>query len=394
VVTAVRILQVHNRYREPGGEDVVVSAEAELLRRAGHEVVQWQPQNPQGTLAAAAALARAPWNSRAAGFLEQIAARLRPHIAHVHNTWFAMSPSILPALRRAGVPVVMTLHNYRLLCANSRLFRDGRPCEDCVGSHPWHGVRHRCYRDSALQSLPAAGTIALHGLLGTWRREVSLFLALNDFSRARFVSGGLPPERIHVKPNFVVDPGPRTVPNAGSPTVLYVGRIVSEKGPGVLLEAWRRAATDSLELLFVGDGSMRPALQRLDVPGVRFAGHLPGDEVRRRMLDARALVLPTLSYEGQPMAALEALAAGVPVLASDIGGMPELLRPLGPGWLVPPGVEEAWAVALGRLTDARLVERGGRQARAIYEQSFNEASALGALEAAYASVLESASQRH
>jgi glycosyltransferase involved in cell wall biosynthesis len=389
----MRILQVHNRYREPGGEDVVVNAEAELLRRAGHEVVQCQAQNPEQTLAAAAALARSPWNSRAARSLERVATRLRPHLAHVHNTWFTMSPSVIPALRRAGVPVVMTLHNYRLLCANSRLFRDGRPCEDCVGTHPWHGVRHRCYRDSALQSLPAAGTIALNGLLGTWRRDVSLFLALNDFSRSRFVSGGLPPERIRVKPNFVADPGPRTGPNAGSATVLYVGRIVSEKGLAVLLGAWRRAATGPLELVIAGDGSMRPALQRLDVPGVRFEGHLSGDEVRRRMLGARALVMPTLSYEGQPMAALEALAAGVPVLASDIGGMPELLRPLGPSWRVPPGVEDAWAAALGRLTDAGLVEQGGRQARAIYERSFTEASALGALEAAYASVLAPASQR-
>jgi glycosyltransferase involved in cell wall biosynthesis len=388
----VRILQVHTRYREPGGEDVVVKAEAELLRAAGHEVVQWQAQNPQGTSGAVAALALSPWNFRAAHSLGRVATRLRPHVAHVHNTWFAMSPSVLLALRRAGVPVVMTLHNYRLLCANGALFRDGRPCEDCIGTHPWHGLRHRCYRDSALQSLPAAGTIAFHSLLGTWRREVSLFLALNEFSRARFVSGGLPPERIHVKPNFVTDPGPRTVPNSASPTVLYVGRLVAEKGLGVLLEAWRRAAVGSLELVIVGDGSMRPALQRLAVPGVRFAGRLPAEEVRRRMLAARALVLPSLSYEGQPMVALEAVAASVPVLASDIGGMPELLRPLGSCWLVPPGVEEAWAAALRRLTDARLVEQGGRQARATYEQSLTEASALDALEAAYELALRSASR--
>jgi glycosyltransferase involved in cell wall biosynthesis len=383
---------MHTRYREPGGEDVVVKAEAELLRAAGHEVVQWQAQNPQGTSGAVAALALSPWNFRAARSLRRVATRLRPQVAHVHNTWFAMSPSVLPALGRAGVPVVMTLHNYRLLCANGVLFRDGRPCEDCIGTHPWHGLRHRCYRDSALQSLPAAGTIAFHGLLGTWRREVSLFLALNEFSRARFVRGGLPPERIHVKPNFVADPGPRTVPNSASPTVLYVGRLVAEKGLGVLLEAWRRAAVGSLELVIVGDGPMRPALQRLAVPGVRFAGRLPAEEVRRRMLAARVLVLPSLSYEVQPMAALEAVAAGVPVLASDIGGMPDLLRPLGSYWLVPPGVEEAWAAALGRLTEARLVEQGGRQARTTYEQSFTEASALDALEAAYELALRSASR--
>ena len=379
----MRILQVHTRYREPGGEDVVVQAEADLLRRAGHEVVQWQSQNPEGTTGAVTALAFAPWNPQASRSAQQLARRVRPDIAHVHNTWFAMSPTVLRALRRADVPVVMTLHNYRLLCVNGRLFREGRPCEECVGTHPWRGVRHRCYRGSGLQSLPAASTIAVHGLLKTWE-DVKLFLVLNDFARTRFVRGGLPAERIRIKPNFVSDPGPRLIANSASCTVLYVGRLEPEKGLAVLIEAWGQANVGPLELLIVGDGPMRLSLERRGVPGVRFMGRQTAEEVRRQMLTARAVVFPSLSYEGQPITALEALAAGAPVLASDLGAMPELLRPLGPQWLTPPGSTHGWAAALRQLTDADLVDQAGRRARAVYERSFSERSAIGALEEAYA----------
>jgi hypothetical protein len=159
----LRVLQVHTHYREEGGEDSVVRAEAELLRSAGHDVVVHQARNPSGALATGASLAMSPWNPLAAREVRRLAERVRPDVAHVHNTWYALSPSVLAALSAAAVPVVMTLHNYRLLCANAQLFRDGRPCEDCVGSHPWHGVRHRCYRGSALASAPAAATIAFNG---------------------------------------------------------------------------------------------------------------------------------------------------------------------------------------------------------------------------------------
>ena len=153
----MRVLQLHTPYRQPGGEDAVVRAEAEVLRRSGHEVVQYQVQNPPGAAGAIGSLVLSPWNPLQARRVQHLAERIRPDVAHVHNTWYAQSPAVLWALRRSGVPTVMTLHNYRLVCANGQLFRDGAPCEDCVGASPWHGVQHGCYRDSIVLSVPAAG---------------------------------------------------------------------------------------------------------------------------------------------------------------------------------------------------------------------------------------------
>jgi glycosyltransferase involved in cell wall biosynthesis len=382
----VRILQLHTQYREPGGEDAVVRAEAELLRGLGHEVVQHQMHNPVGAMGAAGALLTSPWNPFAACSVQRVAEEIRPDVAHVHNTWYAMSPAVFRALRRAGVPSVMTLHNYRLLCANALLFRDGALCEDCVGSHPWHAVRHRCYRGCAVLSVPAAMTIALHHDLGTWTREVDLFLALNEFSRERFVRGGLPAERIRVKPNFVSDPGPRTLPASQSRTVLYVGRVSREKGVDVLINAWRLLGNTSLELAIVGDGPMQAELERRSraAPGIRFEGRLCAEDVRRRMLAARALILPSVWYEGQPVVVLEGLAAGLPILSSAIGGMSELLQPLGKDWLVAPGATVTWAESLRVLTDHQRIEQGSKRARALYEQKFTDTLAASALEEAYA----------
>jgi glycosyltransferase involved in cell wall biosynthesis len=379
----VRILQLHTPYRQPGGEDAVVRAEAELLRRLGHEVIQHQVQNPPGAIGGIGSLVLSPWNPVQARSAQRLAEQIRPDVAHVHNTWYALSPAIVWTMRRTGVPIVMTLHNYRLLCANGQLFRDGAPCEDCVGSSPWHGVRHRCYRHSVLASVPAAGTIALHDRIRTWTQCVDFFLALNEFARERFVRGGLPPDRIQVKPNFVPDPGPRTAPAASSGTVLYVGRLSPEKGLDVLLKAWRHVDDGSLELVIIGDGPLQERLERWPAARLRFEGRLPVEEVRRRMLSARALVLPSVWYEGQPMVALEALAAGLPVLGSDIGGMPELLGPLGRDWLVAPGKAGAWTASLQALGDRERIEAASTRARWLYERSFTAASAARALEDIY-----------
>lgn len=386
----MRILQVHTRYREAGGEDVVTRVEAELLTRAGHQVVRYVVDNPAGPLAAAGSLAVSPWNPAAARALGQVVAQTRPDVAHVHNTWYALSPSVISALGRAGVPVVMTLHNYRLLCINGMLFRDGKPCHDCVGTHPWHGVRHRCYRDSVIASTAAAATIAVSRRLGVWADNVRLFLALNDFARERLIEGGLPAERISVKPNFVADPGPREHRPSRSRTVLYVGRVVDVKGVGVLLDAWRALNPKDLELVIVGDGPLRASLQREAPPRVRFEGRIPAPAVKRWMLRSRALVLPSIWYEGQPMAMLEAFASGLPVLASRLGGNIELLEPLGDGWLVAPDDPLALAEALRGLEDDHRVNEAGRRVRQLFEHRFNEDVGRRLLEATYASALRTA----
>ncbi len=376
----MKVLQVHTKYREQGGEDSVVRAEGELLTAAGHEVVVHLAQNPSSAVRTGAALAMSAWNPLAARELRKVAERVRPDIAHVHNTWYALSPSVLSALAAAAVPVVMTLHNYRLLCANGYLFRDGHVCEDCVGSHPWHGVRHRCYRGSLIASTPAAGTIALHRALGTWSRHVRLFLALNDFARTRFIRGGLPAHKIHVKPNFVSDPGPRPSPPSRSRTILYVGRLEPEKGLDTLLDVWNAWGTSEFELVLVGDGRLGPALRRMAPPGVRLTGSLSREAVLAEMLRSRALVFPSNLYEGQPIVVLEALACGLPILASRLGGNAELLRE---DLLVSAGQPAAWTEGLRRLEDADRVDQAGADARQLYEQRFNEQTARRLLEEAY-----------
>jgi glycosyltransferase involved in cell wall biosynthesis len=285
------------------------------------------------------------------------------------------------------VPVVMTLHNYRLICSNALLFRNGRPCEDCVGSHPWHGLRHRCYRGSSLGSAAAAANIALHQVRGTWLNDVDLFMAPDEFSKARLVAAGIPAEKIIEKPNFVDDPGPRKAPPSESKEVLFVGRIASEKGILQLLSAWRRASPSELELVVVGDG---PLMERARVRAdgnIRLLGRLKRAEARRLMLSARALVVPSLTYDFQPMVLLEALAAGLPVLASDLGDTPRVLSALGQEWLASPGRVEQWSRALSALGGDSRVDWAGERARSTYCARFTSELGLRNLERVYARAL-------
>lgn len=381
----MRILQVHARYRQRGGEDVVVDAETSVLRAAGHEVVSFEAQNPTSVAASVGLLAKAPRNPAAARAIRRRISETRPDVVHVHNTWFALSPSVIEAAADAGVPVVMTLHNYRLLCANGLLFRDGGPCEDCVGTHPWHGVQHACYRGSRMQSVPAAATIALNRRLGTWHRHVAAFVALSPFARGRFLAGGLPAERLVVKPHFVDDPGPRAAPPSLGSEVLAVGRLAAGKGLEHLIDAWADARPQGLSLVLIGDGPERSALERRAGEGVVFLGACSKEIVRARMLAARALAFPSTAYETFGLSVIEALAAGLPVLASDRGGTPALLQD-GAGWLVEPAEPMAWSAALRRLVDASVVDRSGRAARRRWQQHYSPAAGLRGLESLYGAV--------
>lgn len=377
----MRILQIHTRYRQAGGEDAVVAAEAELLRRAGHEVVQWQTANPMASGPAAVALVKSAWNRSAADtFATEIDGSF--DVAHVHNTWYATSPSILPVLTERGIPIVMTLHNYRLTCANALLLRDGSPCELCVGAAPWSAVRYACYRRSRVESLLAARAIAVNRRKNVWADGVDRFLALTEFARATMVRSGLPEDKVVVKPNFVEDPGPRPAPPSTSRNVLFVGRLSREKGVATLIDAWDRARPAGLELTIAGDGDLADELRARGTPGVTFTGRIDGAEVRRLMLSSRALVFPSEWYEGMPITLLEAMAAGLPILASDLGSMTEMIEPLGAEWLVTAASVDAWATALAGLEQA-AVDEAGVVARATWTTRYSPAVAVDALEAAY-----------
>jgi len=383
---SVRILQVHTHYRQPGGEDAVVDTEARLLRASGHDVLTWQEANPQGT-GAVVSLAGAAWNPAAARRLRRAAERFRPDVAHVHNTWFAMSPAAITTLHRLEIPVVMTLHNYRLICAAATLYRDGAPCHDCVGTHPWHAVTHGCYRGSRIQSAVAAASMAVHAKRGTWHEEVDRFLALSEFGRQQVVAGGLPENKVLVKPNSVNDPGTRADPPSASRKVLFVGRLSEEKGVGGLLQAWSDISAD-LELLIVGAGPLEDQLRRIAPAGVTFTGRQPPAVVAELMLSARALVFPSTWYEGQPLTILEAAAAGLPVVLSDLGAMPEVFAPNAEELLFSAGDRSQLAERLDRLTANDFVDHYGTLTRQLFESRYTHEVALQRLEKIYASVLE------
>jgi glycosyltransferase involved in cell wall biosynthesis len=379
----MRILQVHTRYRHPGGEDVAVDAERRSLEAAGHEVRLHADANPAGRTRTALALLGAPWNPFSARSVRTTIDSFHPDVAHIHNTWFAHSPSVVVRLRQAGVPTVMSLHNYRLFCSNAVLFRDGAPCVDCVGTTPVHGVVHRCYHDSLAASGIASTTIGLHQALRTWERHVDDFLTPSESARQLFIAGGLPPERLHVKPHSVPDPGTRERPPSASKVVLAVGRLSAERGIETLVRAWSQAGIDDLELVVVGEGPLRSRLEAMAAGNVRFTGPLDANDVRGLMLTARALLFPTQWFEPFGLVVAESMAAGLPVVGSDIGAVPEIIGEEG-GWLVPPGRVDRWADLFNDvLTHDHLIDDRGTGARQRFESRFSERMGLIELESAY-----------
>ena len=377
----MRILVVHNAYQHRGGEDSVVDAEIVLLRSRGHEVETYFRSNDDvGSMPSLALVCQTLWSSRTTRDLAEQINRFRPDIIHAHNTFPLISPSLYWAAERAGVPVVQTLHNFRLMCLNALFLRDGKVCEDCLGL-PWRGVVRACYRGSHAASAALAGMLTLHRGLGTYRNKVARYIALNEFCRGKFIEGGLPAERVVVKPNFVDFDMPEPVARAG---LLFVGRLSVEKGVATLAQAM--TLLPDAKLRVAGDG---PEAGLLDgVAGVTRLGSQPGETVRQEMSRAAALVVPSIWYENFPRTIVEAFACGLPVIASRIGALADIVGDGETGLLFEPGNPRdladkmTWALA----HPERMAEMG-RKARAQYEVEFSAEVNYRQLMEIYASVL-------
>jgi glycosyltransferase involved in cell wall biosynthesis len=320
------VLLLHNHYQQPGGEDEVFAAEGALLEACGHRVLRHVLHNDSVAEMRRPALAKATvWNSVVYREIRALIRRDRPQVAHFHNTFPLISPAAYYAARAEGVPVVQTLHNYRLLCPNALFFRDGGVCEDCLGKMvPWPGVAHACYRASRSSSAVVAAMLTTHRTLGTWKAAVDSYITLTEFARQKFIQGGLPAEKIIVKPNFV-HPDPGSGQGRGR-YFLFVGRLSQEKGVDTMLAAWKRLG-EKVPLKIVGDGELAPevaeAAERLNE--VEWMGRQPKERVLALMKDARALIFPSVWYEGFPMVIAEAYAVGLPVIASNLGSMSSLI---------------------------------------------------------------------
>lgn len=327
-----RVLVVHNRYQQAGGEDAVVDAEQALLRQHGHGVAYYGRHNDElARLSRWRAARDTVWSPRTTREIAGQIDTFRPDVIHVHNSFPLVSPSVYWAAARAGVPVVQTLHNFRLVCPQAMLLRDGRVCEDCVGHVPWRAAVHRCYRDSALQSAAVATLLQAHRALGTWQEKITLYVALNDFCRDKLVEGGLPAERIRIKPNFIDLPAPVLQRREG---LLFVGRLSKEKGLDVLQAAVDQASP-AVRVRVVGAGSA-PFAPADPGRGV-LLGALPPEQVYAQMASAVALVLPSIWYEAFPRTLVEAFANGLPVIASRLGALATLVEHGRTGLLFTPG---------------------------------------------------------
>jgi glycosyltransferase involved in cell wall biosynthesis len=388
----VKVLLVHNYYLEPGGEDQVFSAEAEILRAHGDEVQLYTLHNDRIAAMGKPELAKSTvWNRHVLAELTAVLRKDRPDIVHFHNTFPLISPAGYAAAGRLGIPVVQTLHNFRLLCLNALFLRDGKPCEDCLGrAVAWPGVLHACYRNSRQASSVVATMLAIHRSRGTWQTAVDTFITVSEFARDKFITGGLPRDRLVVKPNFLPrDPGMGT--HRGR-FALYVGRLSQEKGIGPLTRLWARVAP-GMPLRVIGSGPLE-TLAADSPPSIQWLGRQPRESVLAAMKDAAFLVFPSECYEGFPMVVLEAMATGLPVLASRRGALPEILENGKSGILVPPEEPEGWARALGwALANVDSLASIGRQARGVYESRYTPETGYRLLSEVYQRTLERAHGR-
>jgi glycosyltransferase involved in cell wall biosynthesis len=368
----MKILTVHNMYRYRGGEDEVREAEEQLLQSRGHEVrpLIFDNTGIRGVGAVVSGLS-APWSQASYNRTADEIASWRPDIVSVHNFFPLATPAVHYAAARAGVPVIQTLHNFRMLCPSAVLFRGGSPCEDCLGKVvPWPGIVHACYRQSYSASASAAAMISVHNLLKTWQKQVTLYFTLTEFSRHKFIQGGFPPERLVVKPNFVpTDLGPG---RGESDFVFYAGRLTEEKGIPLLLKAWQVGKPRG-RLLVAGDGPLAPSVRALaeSTDSIQYLGQLSVAETYEYMGNARAFVFPSLWYEGMPRAIIEAFSRGTPVIANRLGSMAEMIRHEETGWLVESGNCNALADAISAAFSDRVDRSVMRSAaRVEFERNY------------------------
>jgi glycosyltransferase involved in cell wall biosynthesis len=377
----MRLLLVHNRYQHFGGEDAVFEFEASLLERAGHEVHRLVVSNKdiKTTTEKIKTAWYLPWNSNGFRLVADAITRCVPDVMHVHNTFPLLSPSIYDAAKMAHVAIVQTLHNFRITCANGMLLRNGAPCEICILKSPYNAVRFRCYRDSFSGSIAVARLIASQRRQKVLQTKTNRIVALSEFARSRFVLAGLPAEKIIVKPNGAIDHGIRN--NGKGQAILFVGRLSEEKGVQTLLRA---ARLGNFPVKIIGDGPLRTELENSAPPNVTFLGRLPHDKVIAEMAQARCLVMPSVSYEGSPVSLAEAFSVGLPVIASRLGSLIELVEDGVTGIHFAPNDATGLVSAVEQLTrNEEFSAKLGYQARQRYEARFAPARVVSDLESIY-----------
>jgi glycosyltransferase involved in cell wall biosynthesis len=373
----VRVLQIHNRSLRPGGErnpdpkaggaEAVIENDRIMLLESDHQVDQFIVDNAD-TLRKASKLRvglDSIWNRSVAAELESALTAFEPDVVHVHTPFPVVSPVVFRVSARRGAATVATAHSFRYSCVQANLYRGGKLCELCVGKKvKTPGVVHRCYHDSLLASAALTTSLALHRSLGTFHRDVDGWITPSTVLKTTLTREGIPASRIAVRPHAVKDPGTQ---GPRSNHCLYLGRLEPVKGVTALLRAWE-VMTDPPKLVILGDGSLRDTVERSAAshPAIDYRGWADQCTVRAELAAARFLILPSEWYEaGVPVAAVQAFAAGTPIIASDVGNFSEVIRPGVNGFLFRCGDHESLAAAVRVAWDQSAswpdLHRGARQ---------------------------------
>jgi glycosyltransferase involved in cell wall biosynthesis len=370
----MKVLQLHNLYRFTGGEDAVVHRERMLLQQHGHRVVALERSNtemdPWPLWRRAILPLRTLFSLESYRQVRRFCRDVRPDVAHIHNVFFLLSPSVYYALNHEGVPIVQTCHNFRFLCANGLFLTEDQLCERCKAGNYLHAVAHRCYHNSRAQSLALAATLAAHRYLGRWWERIDAFIALSEFSRRKLIEGGLPEGRVFLKPNFQDAPPP--VAEEPEDYAIAMGRLHPEKDVETAIRAFQ--FVEGLRLMVVGDGPLRGSLETVAAgigrEKVEFKGFIGGEARFNLLRRARFLLLSSRVYENFSVSVLEAYAMGKAVVAPRIGAIAELVEDGVTGLLFEPRnpsdlaaqirrllADPAWAAELGRAARQRFEER-------------------------------------
>ncbi len=372
----MKILIAHNRYQHPGGEDAVVKTEYALLKSYGEDVRLYERNNTEiDSLSPGEKLKLLfsyRWSQSSYREFKKIIDEFKPDIVHLHNIFFLLTPSVYAACQERNIPVVHSQHNFRLLCSNGLFFRENHICEECLKHTLWRGVRYGCYKNSRILTALIVAMIDHHWKKGTWLKMVDAFITATEFGKKKFIEGGIPPEKIFVKPNFLYpDPGKREKEEGYA---LYAGRLSEEKGIEILVRAWQYVSAAPLKVM--GDGPLMERVKNIvkdkKVNNVEFLGFQSKENAARYMKGARFIIVPSLCYESFPRIIAEAFAYGIPVLASELGTMESLIDDGRTGRLFEPGNERDLAkIAEWMFGYPEVLELMGVNARQEYENKYS-----------------------
>lgn len=370
-----RVLVVHNRYQIPGGEDVVVNNECRMLRENGHEVFLYERSNSElknmSFLQKLCLPFTVIWSFRAAADVRKLIRENRIDIVHVHNTILLISPSVYYAALKEGVPVVQTVHNFRLLCPNGLFYRQGRICEDCVSKGLNCAVKHSCYRGSRLQTLALVLSMKFHRARGIYRRLH--YIVLTEFNREKLLEQKqISRDQISVKPNFHIGNDVYQADRERKDQFVYAARLDETKGIMFLLKAWKEKGISS-RLIICGDGPMKEDVQTYirdnNLTAAEFMGQTDHDQVMEIFAQSKAMILPTRWYEGFPMTIAEAFSAGTPVIVPDLGNAGSIVREGITGWHYRPDDPDSLAEVLQK--DVNINDLVCREYRLHYTMENN-----------------------